>query len=118
MSDVSPLLMVDSFSEESGIITSETTESHSNQSTACDELDLQPLIPTFQSTSAVPAGGTKVKVDQGFKIQLRADRESLRLLFESLGYGIGKHHWKPERWLDEVTKFSTDPFFRGLKFTS
>ena len=119
MSDVVPQ-MTESVSEESGTIPSETTDTDSNQTTTTttsEELILLPLITPFQLNPVAPAAGKKVKVDQGFKIKLRADRESLHQLFKSLGYGTGKHHWKPERWIQEVTNFSEDPHFRGLKFT-
>lgn len=67
--------------------------------------------------SATPRVVIKVKVDQGFKIKLRADRESLHLLFEDLHFGKGKHHWKVERWQQEVRQFCRHKYFKGVKFT-
>ena len=64
------------------------------------------MVSTLQTPPVAPATGRIVKLDQAFKIILRANRKSLRLLFELLGFGIGKHHWNTKRWLDEVTTFS------------
>ena len=57
-------------------------------------------------------------MDQGFKIKLRADRESLFELFLALGFGTGRHHWQYSRWEAEVTRFLSDPHFQGTPFTS
>ena len=83
----------------------------SNESSAQHNLKV-PIIPFLQSSQR------KVKVDQGFKIKLRADRESIFELFKALGFGRGIHHWSYDRWLNDVTGFTQHPHFKGVVFST
>ena len=40
----------------------------------------------------------------------------MKLLFNHLQFGTGKHHWDEERWLQDVKMFCKNKHFRGVKF--
>ena len=72
------------------------------------------IVPIVETASMA---WSKVKVDQGFKILLRAIRESLHLFYDSIPLCNTKHKWNAERWLKEVTMCCQHIVFNGVNFS-
>ncbi len=63
-----------------------------------------------RSTSGNQRSQGKLKLDQGYKCELRGFRKSLRKEFTKAGLDKGKHHWSEDKWMVKARQFLENHF--------